>query len=112
MWNTKQKGERMSGEKFRNGAIYNSTGGTTLGKIKGDRIYNSTGGTTLGIVRGEKIYNHTGGTTLGIVRGDRVYNHTGGTTLGYVRDFTIQGMENESPVLMVAAYHFLVKKIF
>ena len=102
----------MSGEKFRDGKIYNSTGGTVLGRINGDRICNSTGGTTLGRVNGDRICNSTGGTTLGRVNGDRVCNSTGGTTIGHVRDFAIQGMEQESPVIMVAAYHFLVKKIF
>ena len=34
-----------------------------------------------------------------------------GKTVGKVRDFTIKGMERELDAAMVAAYHFLVKKI-
>lgn len=102
----------MSGEQYHNGVIYNSTKNQTIGKINGDRICNNTGTSTLGKVNGNRICNSTGTSTLGKVEGDRVLNSTGTHTIGHVRDFTIKGMEYEPAVKMVAAYHFLVKKIF
>jgi hypothetical protein len=34
-----------------------------------------------------------------------------GSTIGKVKDFTIKGMERELDAEIVAAYHFLVKKL-
>ena len=82
----------MSGEKFDNGYIKDYVG-HTLGKVDREYIKDQVG--------------HT----LGKVDGDYVKDHVG-HTLGKVRDYTIRGMEREKDVTIVAAYHFLVKKIF
>ena len=48
--------------------------------------------------------------------GEKYYNgeirDSHNRTLGKVRDFMIKDMDREKDVTIVAAYHFLVKKIF
>ena len=64
---------------------------------------------------GEKYYNgeirDSHNRTLG-----KIYNQdvkdAHNRTLGKVRDFMIKDMDREKDVTIVAAYHFLVKKIF
>ena len=82
----------MSGERFDNGYIKDSSS-RTLGRVDGIYIKDSSS------------------RTLGRVDGDYVKDSSS-RTLGKVRDFTIRGMEREKDVTIVAAYHFLVKKIF
>lgn len=108
MWNTKQKGENMSGERFDNGYIKDSSS-RTLGRLDGVYIKDSSS-RTLGRVDGIYIKDSSS-RTLGRIDGDYVKDSSS-RTLGRVRDYTIRGMEREKDVTIVAAYHFLVKKIF
>jgi hypothetical protein len=101
--------------------------GDILGNVKDGIIYKGTypfpgNGDVLGNVKDGVIYKGTypfpgNGETLGNVKDGIVYKGTypfpgNGDNIGRVSDFKIEGMEREPEVIMVAAYHFLVKNIF
>ena len=82
------------------------------GKI---RKGSSTGTTPLGNVKDGKIRegSSTGATPILNVKDGKVRkgSSTGTTPIGKVQDFMIKGMERELDAEIVAAYHFLIKKI-
>ena len=55
------------------------------------------------------------GRRLGNVKNDVIYDGSSpgsGRIVGRVKDYNVKGGENLRDVLVVAAYHFLIKKIF
>ena len=69
------------------------------------------------IIRESSYTSKGSGNAIGNVKDGYVYKSTytskgSGTKIGKVKDFTIPGMEREHDAEIVAAYHFLVKKIF
>lgn len=100
--------------------------GNVLGNIKGGIIRKGSGsvgsGSIVGnvkdgVIREGSSSNPGSGNVIGSVKNGDVYKGTGssagsGSKIGKVKDFSITGMEREKDEDMVAAYHFLVKKIF
>ena len=93
--------------KFQNGDIREN--GQLLGKLSGDVIRNNSG-VLLGKTRNDEIRDRSG-VLLGKIKDSGIYS-AHGPRLGSVNDYMIDGMQHEKDVNIVAAYHFLVKKIF
>ena len=75
-------------------------------------------GKRLGNVKNDVIYDGMSpgsGKRLGNVKNGYVYDGMSpgsGRKVGRVKDYNVKGGENLRDVLVVAAYHFLIKKIF
>ena len=66
--------------------LYDASGGTTIGRISGNRIYDASGGNTIGRIEGERILDGSGGKTLNRIMSDgRVMDSSGGNVVGYIR---------------------------
>ena len=108
---------------FKDGVIRDGTSvgsGHALGNIKDGVIRNGTSagsGSALGNVKDGVIRDGSSkgsGRAILNVKGDTVRNGSSvgsGSAIGKVNDFTIKGMERELDAEIVAAHHFLVKKI-
>ena len=89
---------------FKNGVFFNGSSpgsGKRLGNVKNDVIFNGS--------------SPGSGKRLGNVKNGYVYDGSSpgsGTKVGRVKDYNFKGGENLEDVLVVAAYHFLIKKIF
>ena len=93
----------MTNFKYQDGKIYDNH--KLIGKVQNNEIRNHMG-TLLGKTTNDAIRN-TMGTIIGKVSDGYVRS-----TVGTVSDYRIDNMQHETDVNMVAAYHFLVKKIF
>ena len=87
------------------GSSYNPGNGKRLGNVKD------------GVIREGQYSTPGNGHPIGNVKNGNVYSGNSSTAgnghkIGKVDDFTIPGMEHERDDLIVAAWHFLVKKIF
>ena len=108
---------------FKDGLIRDGIGigtGKTLGNVKDNIIRNGNGmpgtGSAVGNVKDGVIRSGLGsvgnGTPILNVQNRIVRTGSGsGNIIGKVKDFSIKGMERELDSVMVASYHFLVKKI-
>jgi len=108
---------------FREGVVRDgmSVGsGNALGNIKDGVIRNGSSvgsGSALGNVKNGVIRDGSSkgsGRAIINVKGDTVRNGSSlgsGNPIGKVKDFSIKGMERELDADIVAAYHFLVKRI-
>ena len=93
--------------KFQNGNVYENN--ILIGKVNNNEIRNKVG-TLLGKTVNDVIRNPVG-TVIGKVSDGYVRSPIG-TRMGGVKDYMIDGMQHEKDANIVAAYHFLVKKIF
>jgi len=98
----------MANIKFQNGDIREN--GILIGKLRNNEIRNNMG-TLIGKTRNDDEIRNSMGTLIGKVK-DGIVRSSIGTRIGNVKDYMIDGMQREKDVNMVAAYHFLVKKIF
>lgn len=122
---------RMKIPNFKNGVIRESSSrsigaGTCIGNLQRDAIREGgnsagtgrvVGNTKDGVIYESSISSPGSGAVIGNVKDGWVYKSSKrgpgtGKKIGRVEDFTIFGMEREKDENIVAAWHFLVKKIF
>lgn len=108
---------------FKNGVIRDGSSigsGRSLGNIKDGIVRDGSSkgaGRALGNVKNGIVRDGSSpgsGKALFNVKGDIVKNGSSpgaGSTLGKIKDYNIKGMERELDEEIVAAFHFLVKKI-
>ena len=97
----------MSKIVFKNGEIREN--GSLLGKIRNGELRDKNGN-LLGKTKDNDIRDKTNA-LVGKVKDGYVFSKFS-SRIGKVKDYTIDGIEREKDVDIVACYHFLIKKIF